>query len=97
MRRKLKNIISTILFFCIKNRIYLPLTLLLLLNIKEKRSDGKSRRIFSKSSNRIPILALDSDRYRGDLEVLSTNKKFRVLYMNQRPPGWLIKSGTRKT
>ena len=66
--------------------------LLVLLNIKEKRSNGKSRRIFSKSSNRITILALDSNRYRGDLEVLAKNKKFRVLYMTQRPPGWLLKS-----
>jgi len=91
MRRTLNNIILTIFYFCIKNRIYLPLMLLVLLNIKEKRSNGKSRRIFSKSSNRITILALDSDRYRGDLETLAKNKKFRVLYMTQRPPGWLLK------
>jgi len=91
MRKKLNNIILTILFFCIKNRIYLPLTLLLLFNIKEKRSSGQSKRIFSKSSNRITILALDSNRYRDDLEVLAKNKNFRVLYMTQRPPGWLLK------
>jgi hypothetical protein len=66
--------------------------LLVLLNIKEKRSNGKSRRIFSKSSNKITILALDSNRYRDDLEVLAKNKKFRVLYMTQRAPGWLLKS-----
>ncbi len=87
-----KLFFSLSLNFCIKNRIYFPLMLLILLNIKEKKSNGESRRVFSKSSNRITILALDSNRYRGDLEVLAKNEKFRVLYMTQIAPGWLLKS-----
>ena len=91
MRRKLNYMFSVVLSFCIQNRIYLPLVLLMLMNIKEKKANGMDRRVFSRPSNRITILALDSNRYRGDLEALATNKRFRILHMTQNAPGWLLK------
>jgi len=66
------------------------LTVLILVNIKEKKN-GKNSRFFSNPLNKITVLALDCDRYRGDLESLSYHNELRVLYINQRAAGWLVK------
>jgi len=84
------KIFTKIIGFLIIKEQYTVLILLILLNIKEK-NNGKNRRFFSDASNKITILALDGDKYRGDLTSLSHHPKIRVLFMNQRPPGWLIK------
>ncbi len=91
---KLKSILSGIftkvISFLMHKEQYTILVLLILLNIKEK-NNAKNKRFFSNPSKKITILALDSNRYRGDLDVLSCNTGLRVLFMDQRPTGWLIK------
>jgi hypothetical protein len=59
-------------------------------HIKEK-NNGREKRFFSSPLNKITILALDSNRYRGDLDILSSHAGIRVLTLSQRPLGWLIK------
>jgi hypothetical protein len=84
------NAINKLIYFLILKKQYFILVLFILFNIKEK-NNGKDRRFFSSSLNKITILALDSDRYRGDLESLSFHSGVRVLFMKQNVPGWLIK------
>ena len=84
------KIFTKIIGFLIIKEQYTVLILLIILNIKEK-SNGKNRYPFSSPNNKITVLALDSDRYRGDLLALSYHPKIRVLFMKQNPPGWLIK------
>ena len=92
MRGKINHIFLSVLSYCIKYKLYFLLLLVVLLNIRERRVDGKDRILFSRPKNKITILALDSKRYRGDLDALAKNKRFRVLHMTQRAPGWLIKT-----
>jgi hypothetical protein len=87
---KCKFVTSKIFTFLILKQQYTILALLIILNIKEK-SNGKNSYFFSSPYNKITILALDVDRYRGDLVALSYHPKIRVLFMKQNPPGWLIK------
>jgi len=86
-----RKIFTKLIALLVQKEQYIILILLTLLNIKEKKN-GKNRRFFSTPSGKITILALDSDRYRGDLEVLSSHAGIRVLFMNQKAPGWLVKS-----
>ena len=60
--------------------------LLILFNIKEK-----NKIFFSRPAGRITILALDCEKYRGDLDVLSSHTGIRLLFIKQNPLGWLIK------
>jgi len=83
-------VFKIIIFSLVNAKQYSVLVLLVLLNIKEK-FNGRDRCFFSNPSDRITILALDSNRYRGDLDVLSSHPDVRILFMNQSPPGWLIK------
>ena len=92
MNNSINNILKYMLSYCIKYKIYFILLLIVLFNIRERKNNGQDRIIFSKAKDKITILALDSKRYRGDLDVLAKNNKFRVLHMTQRAPGWLIKS-----
>ena len=51
--------------------------------IKQRKYNGGDTIFYSKYSEKITILMLDSDRYRGDLEILSKSNKFRVLHIRQ--------------
>ncbi len=85
-----RKILSKLVIFLVCKKQYTLLILLIIFNIKEK-SNGKDRYFFSNPINKKTILALDSDRYRGELEALSFHSGIRVLFMKQSPPGWLIK------
>jgi len=88
----LRKFTLALLSYCIKYKLYSPLFIVVLLNIRERTIKGRDRILFSRPKNKITILALDSKRYRGDLDALAKNKKFRVLHMNQKAPGWLLKT-----
>ena len=92
MRNNINHIALSVLSYCIKYKLYFLLLMVVLLNIRERRANGKDRIFFSRPTNKITILALDSKRYRGDLDALAKNKRFRVLHMTQKAPGWLIKT-----
>jgi hypothetical protein len=91
MQKRLSQLVFFLLAFLIKHKIYLPLLLIGFFNIKERSIDGSDHFFFSSAKNKITILALDSNRYRGDLNALASNKRFRVLHMSQKFPGWLLK------
>jgi hypothetical protein len=75
--------------YLIRKEAFLILFSLVRATIKERRNDGSDSIFHSKPDGKKTILALDSLRYRGDLDALSQN--FRVLHLTQRGPGWLIK------
>ena len=52
--------------------------------IRERLANGKNKIVFSRSNNRVTILALDADRYRGDLEILASVSEYRVLNIRQK-------------
>jgi len=87
----LRSTANKLFIFLVRKKQYKILILLVLLNIKEKNKKGV-KRFFSSASNKLTILALDCNKYRGDLEVLSSHPGIRVLFMRQNPAGWLIKS-----
>ena len=59
--------------------------LILRFSIKENNGKRKDSCFFLKRSNKPTILALDSKRYRGDLNALKETGEFRILYISQ---GW---------
>ena len=68
---------------------YVLLALICSWMIKERMSDGKISRPSSTAKNdRITILALTPDRFRGDLDVLAKTENFRVL---QIVPAWQVR------
>jgi len=75
--------------YLIRKEAFFILVPLVRAAIKERRNDGSDSIFHSKPDGKKTILALDSLRYRGDLDALSQN--FRVLHLTQRAPGWLIK------
>mgnify|MGYP006443083395 FL=1 len=83
-------IVRKLLNFLVHKEQYSILVLLVLLNIKEKNK-GKEKRLFSSSLDKITVLALDCDKYRGDLEALSLHEGIRILFMSQKSAGWLVK------
>ncbi len=72
-------------------RSIIPLTpsflvaILLRLAIKQRKPNGKNTIFYSKTSNKFTLLALDSERYRGDIDILAKSENFRVLHIKQ---GW---------
>jgi surface carbohydrate biosynthesis protein len=82
-------IVGIVQIFCVRQLSWL-FSILLRLGVKERRSNGRDSIIHSKANNRHTILALDSDRYRGDLNVLSLDGRFRVLHIKQSWAGSLI-------
>jgi len=68
--------------------IFLPsflIAIFLRLVIKKRCNNGKDTIFYGKTSDKYTIFALDSERYRGDLDVLSKSNEFRVLHIRQ---GW---------
>jgi hypothetical protein len=80
----MKFFIKKIILFIINSEYHYISALIIRIFIKERCSNGKDKIIFSKPNNRITILALDSERYRGDLEVLASAPEFRVLHIKQK-------------
>lgn len=83
--KKINFIISIVLS---KILIILPnqiIAIIYSLLIRERLSNGKDQFPFKNKSNRYSILALDSERYRGDIDILSKCSEFRVLHIRQ---GW---------
>ena len=90
IRLNLVDFINSLLVFLVNRKQYILLMILILFNIKEKKN-GKDKIFFSRPIGKITILALDCNRYREDLEVLSFHAGVRVLFMSQKAPGWLVK------
>ncbi len=63
----------------------LLIAILLRLAIKQRKSNGKDTILYGKGSSKCTILALDSERYRGDIDILAKSEEFRVLHIRQ---GW---------
>ena len=83
------HIFEPFIKYLIRNEIFTILFLLVRINLKERKIDGSDSIFHSSSNGKKTILALDSLRYREDLDALS--KHFRVLHLTQKAPGWLIK------
>ncbi len=81
LNSKISSLISRIIVV-IPNQIT---AIFLSIAIKERLPNGKDRFAFRKNQNKYSILALDSERYRGDIDILSKNNEFRILHIRQ---GW---------
>lgn len=81
---KTMDFFKKIILLIVKSKNYYIAAIILRLLIRERDKNGNDKSIFSKSSGRITILALDSDRYRGDLDALASLSEFRVLSIKQR-------------
>jgi len=79
-----KKILKKLISHIVNNQYYYIAALILRIFITERLASGKNRAIYSKSVNCITILALDCDRYRGDLELLASVPGFRILTIRQR-------------
>ena len=88
---KPRKFFESIFFLLVKYKLNLILSIVIIFNIRERRRDSLDYRFFSRPRKRVTILALDSKRYRGDLDVLSRHDGFRVLHLSQSAPGWLVK------
>jgi hypothetical protein len=78
------KILKIIILYIVNNQHYYIAALILRVFIRERTINGKNKTIYSKANDRLTILALDSDRYRGDLEMLASVSKFRVLTIRQK-------------
>jgi hypothetical protein len=87
-----KSVLKLLLDKLIKKDCYLLMSLLFLFLIKERTQNGKNKALYSKKNGRITILALDSERYRGDLEALASEPTFQVLCIKQKWQGALIRA-----
>jgi len=86
-----------ILFYIVQKKYYYILAIIYRFLIVEKLPNGKNQITYSSASNKISILALDSDRYRGDLEVLASSKSLRVLCIRSKWQGLLISALYKKS
>ncbi len=86
----MKVFFKTILFFLVKNKYYYILAIIYRFLITERLPNGKNKIIYSSANYRTTILALDSGKYRGDLEVLSSDSSLRVLCISNKWQGVLI-------
>ncbi len=85
-----KLFLKKILGYIVKNKLYYILSIIYRFLIVERLSNGKNKRIYSRVGNRTTMLALDSDRYRDDLEVLASSPLLRVLCIRSKWQGVLI-------
>ena len=88
----IKKFLNFFLDLIVEREYFSILSFIFLFFIQERTKDGYS--VFRRSSKngRITILALDADRYRGDLKVLSSNINFQVLCIRHKWQGVLIRS-----
>ena len=87
----IKIILNKILYYIIKNRYYYILAIIYRFFIFERLPNGNNKLIHSNPNNRVTIFALDSDRYRGDLDVLASSPLLRVLCIRNKWQGVLIR------
>jgi len=81
--RGVMHSLNLLLIFGIKFFPKILVAIFFRLMIKQRLSNGTDTIIFKKKSNKKTILALDSARYRGDIDVLARSEKFRVLHIRQ--------------
>jgi hypothetical protein len=67
------------------------ISLIIRIFIKKRKENGNDSIFYSKSSNKITVLMLDSGRYRGDIDFLSKSKKIRVLHIREGFQNFLVK------
>ena len=85
-----KIILKKVLYYIVKNRYYYILAIIYRFLITERLPNGKNNIIYSSANDCTTILALDSGKYRGDLEVLSSDPSLRVLCISNKWQGALI-------
>ena len=85
--KNMNAFISNILIRLFRIMPLMMIAIFLRIAIKERMEDGRDRFVYKKKSNRYTLLALDSERYRGDINILAQSKKFRVLHIRQ---GWQL-------
>ena len=78
------NLIKKILVgVVLRLKIAVLFALAMRFGMKERYADGSDHRLFAKG-NKYTLLALDADRYRGDLDVLAKSGMFRMLHLSKR-------------
>ena len=85
--KKMNAFVSNILVRIIRVTPIILIAIFFRVIIKERLKNRKDRFVFKKQSNRYSLLALDSQRYREDLDILAKSDKFRVLHLRQ---GWQL-------
>jgi hypothetical protein len=88
-KEKISKIISRVI--TCKNCTIIAL-IFLRLGVRERCTSGVESLFFAKNSKKITILALDSDRYRGDLDRLIQCKDIRILSIKQSWQSLFIQS-----
>jgi hypothetical protein len=86
----IKKICKKILFYLVRKKNYRVLAVIYRFLILEKFPNGINKLMYSSGNGRITVLALDSDRYRGDLEVLASDPLLRILCIRSKWQGALI-------
>ena len=86
----IRNLLKKFILLIVKKKYYYISALILRLFIRERLANGKNKIVFSRSNNRVTILALDADRYRGDLEILASVSEYRVLNIRQKWQGLFL-------
>jgi hypothetical protein len=78
-----KLVLKLFLDKLIKKDCYLLMSLIFFFFIQERTQNGKNKSLYSKKYGRIKILALDSKRFRGDLEVLVSEPNFKCFALRK--------------
>jgi hypothetical protein len=78
-----KQSVARFISFIIRKEFSFIISLILLFFIKERKKNGSNSLGIFSSRNKRTILALDSERYRSDLDILATSGEFRVLHIKQ--------------
>ena len=82
--RIINFIVTGIVYYLAKYRYYSILALLVKQFVVQINPDGSRTRSFSSKTERIVLLALDADSYRGELEVLAKDRQFRILAIRNK-------------
>jgi hypothetical protein len=88
----IKLTLQKILNFLVDKKFYYILSIIFLLQIREKKPNGKNKLFHSKKGSRVTVLALDSEKYRGDLEALSLSSGLQILCIRQKWYGALMRA-----
>jgi len=87
MKKKVNTFIVGGLGLFIRFMPSIVIAFIVRLAIKKRDSYGKDSVFYRNNTKQYTVLALDSERYRGDIDVLAQQKELRVLHINQ---GWQV-------
>ena len=92
LQKAIKSQLKKIFQFMVAKRLYWPLAAIyVVFFIRERHPDKTESRVIplERNKDKIPILALGAEGFRGDLEALAEAQCFRVLRIN-RPAQFLL-------